>query len=83
MSIISKFTEHMDLMAQMFARTGASDTRAWSQSTESELKQAMYRCSACTSTDSCKDWLETAEEGAHPPGFCRNVATIERLMAVR
>jgi hypothetical protein len=42
---------------------------------------AAERCAACTDTDPCRDFLETAVlRGAdHAPGFCRNRETFDVL----
>ena len=82
MRIISRLAEHLDLMSQMFARTGAAEQFAQSAG-ENGLKQAIFQCAACKDTDECKQWLANAEQGAQSPEFCRNSQTIERLAAMR
>ena len=77
MGIYSKFVEHMDLMSQMMARTGASRSLRNAEA-EASLRQATFRCAACSDTEACGKWFENAPEGANPPSFCRNAALMEQ-----
>lgn len=78
MKIWGRFLRHMDMMSQMFAKTGAAgDSLAFSS--EGSLKQAIVRCQACRAESECRDYLATAKDGEAAPDFCNNKALIDRL----
>ncbi|GIL02872.1 MAG: hypothetical protein BroJett030_27710 [Alphaproteobacteria bacterium] len=81
MGIWKRIGEHVELMSAMFARTGALSGERAIGEVEMELKNAIWRCTACAYTDACRDWLEDASQGSPPPAFCPNAGLIERLRA--
>ena len=78
MKIWGRFLRHMDMMSQMFAKTGASGG-AVALTPEGSLKQAIIRCQACRAESECRDYLATARDGEAAPDFCNNKALIDRL----
>ena len=67
------------LFSAMARRTGANLAGSSGSATESDLRQAVGRCLACSDEEACKSWLEDAPQGAKAPDFCRNAQLMERL----
>ena len=81
MGIWSHIVTHMNLISEMFARTGAVNRFA-EEGNENSLRQAIMRCQACGAARECGEFLETAEQGCEPPSFCNNARLINRLRQV-
>ncbi|WP_323767384.1 DUF6455 family protein [Antarctobacter sp.] len=48
--------------------------------TISELEDAVLRCTACTSADTCEHWLKTQTDPAPDvPEYCRNAALFRAM----
>jgi hypothetical protein len=80
MGFFRRIEEHGTLMSRMMRRTGADVGNIEGKGGESALRSAIFRCIACTSADSCRDWLADAEPGSPPPAFCRNAELFRSLV---
>ncbi|MCE8008687.1 DUF6455 family protein [Aestuariivita sp.] len=43
------------------------------------LADAVLRCAGCSDPGHCAGWLDTAQPGAMPPGYCRNTDLLKAL----
>ena len=79
MGFFNRVAHHLDLMGAMFQRTGALKEGTIADDSEHELRQAMFRCTACDSVEACEHWLAEGHESEPPPAFCKNAALIDRM----
>lgn len=79
MGIISRFADNMNLMADMFARSGALSSDNLDESAMGGVRQAMMRCAKCRHTDECKAFLAGAGDHLDPPGYCENANLIRAM----
>lgn len=63
--------ERLALFRSMMERAGFDPQ--FPAATNDELRAGAQRCLGCRSGEACRDFLETAPEGASTPGFCRNL----------
>lgn len=64
--------ERLALFRRMMEQAGFDP--AFPLVSNDDLRGGAQRCLGCRSGETCRDWLETAPEGASVPGFCRNAA---------
>ena len=79
MGMFGRFIRHMDLMSEMFRRTGAFAEPMAAANEEMSLKNAVFACQSCKQDEACRNWLDDATQGSAPPAFCANAALIGRL----
>ncbi len=68
------------LLWRMLMRQGIDPAEPWWHGSEGLMDRVVTRCTACTHSDECHDWLTRAPLRTAPPDFCRNRHT---LMACR
>ena len=44
-----------------------------------DIADAVLACANCADPGHCASWLETAQQGDQPPGYCRNLALFNKL----
>lgn len=63
--------ERLALFRRMMEQAGFDPQ--FPAATNDELRAGAQRCLGCRSGETCRDWLDTAPQGASVPGFCRNL----------
>ena len=79
MGFFTKISQHMELMARMFGKTGIAGADSDVVYLENDIRQAMSRCASCQDVGGCMLWLDDAEDGSAPPDFCMNATYIKQL----
>ncbi len=79
MGLFGRFIRHMDLMSEMFRRTGAFTEPMAAANEEMSIKNAVFACQSCRQDAACRNWLDESKQGSAPPAFCANAALIQRL----
>jgi hypothetical protein len=82
MGLFARLDHHNDLMNRMADTVHADLPGALMRGdlTGQDLRNAVLRCTGCTSAAECSGWLADHAGGAeHTPDYCRNSALLERL----
>ncbi len=82
MTRYSKLDHHADLVADMAKVRDVDIGQAMidGKLSASEYRNAVRRCTGCTSPEACAVWLSEHPDGADAaPEFCRNGHLFERL----
>ncbi len=80
MGFFDRIDRHAELFQRMARTSGTDigDALLDGRLNAHELPGALLRCTACTSVEECRHWLETHESG-EPPAYCRNRDLLARL----
>lgn len=80
MGFFDKTAKRLDMMGQMFSRTGALDNcENFGMRQEAALKAAMIACNRCDSVEACTKWLDQPATSQKTPEFCPNAKRIADL----
>ena len=78
-----KLDRHSGLVKRMADTIGTDlgDAMISGKLTGNEFRNAVYRCTGCTSPDDCEHWLaDHSETGAsETPDYCRNADLLAKL----
>lgn len=79
MGVIQKYSDQIDLMGEMFRKTGAFEGATPGLDLAFDLRGAMATCSKCRNTLECKAWMADAGDREEAPEFCPNHKRITRM----
>ncbi len=79
---LKKLERHEGLVQAMAKTRGVDLAEALTTGdlSATELRSAVFRCTACSDPDACEEWLAQHSDGAdHTPPYCHNAETLARL----
>lgn len=79
---LKKLERHEGLVQAMAQARGVDigGALATGDLSATELRSAVFRCTACSDPDACEEWLARHPDGAdRTPPYCRNTETLARL----
>ena len=82
MGFLKRLDERADLMNRMAETVGANlgDAVIDGRLDATGVRSALVACARCNAAEECVHWMdEHADGAAHPPGYCRNSALLDRL----
>ncbi|WP_136661088.1 DUF6455 family protein [Nitratireductor sp. XY-223] len=78
---LSRIDRHADLFERMTAKLGLRKDLAELNNVGPIYRRAAMRCLSCDKAGECEAWLETRNEPANAPEYCRNRGLFSRLKA--
>lgn len=79
MGMLERFASRMNLMSEMFSRTGAMGGQNIDDASVAGLHQAVFRCAKCNSVEECEKFLAVSDGAIEPQDFCPNSKLIANL----